>query len=161
MKRWEWRDTPHSPKLQHHWKSPSGHTLWSLTVVQRSSRYILQLQPIEQFFSVIIFFINSILFLSSWVYRNVVLYYQFLEGRKPDFLWIAQSAGAPEYSDCISAWGVWTPHNECPGYDTKSSDGDVPVMLEFGGIWSTPSLPSLPDPLCSGFEVPIRTKLST
>ena len=51
---------------------------------------------------------------------------------------IAQSAGAVEY----------TYYNECPRYDTKlQSDGEIPVMLEFWGIWSTPSLPSLQDPV--------------
>ena len=43
--------------------------------------------------------------------------------------------------------GVRSPPNECPGYDTKQSDGEVPVMLEFWGIQSTPSLPSLQGPL--------------
>ena len=32
--------------------------------------------------------------------------------------------------------------NECSGYDTKQSDGEVPVMLELLGMWSTPPLPS-------------------
>ena len=32
--------------------------------------------------------------------------------------------------------------NECPGYDTKQSDGEVPVMLELWGMRSTPSLTS-------------------
>ena len=36
---------------------------------------------------------------------------------------------------------------ECPWYDTKQSDGDVPGMLELCGMWSTPSLASLPGPL--------------
>ena len=36
------------------------------------------------------------------------------------------------------------PLNECPVYDTKQSDGEVLVMLEFGGIQSILSLPSLP-----------------
>ena len=40
--------------------------------------------------------------------------------------------------------------NECPGYDTKQSDGEVPVMLELWGIQSTPSLPLLPGPLGPG-----------
>ena len=40
-----------------------------------------------------------------------------------------------------------TPPNECPGYDTKQSDGEVPAMLEIWGMRSTPSLPSLPGPL--------------
>ena len=52
---------------------------------------------------------------------------------------IAQSAWAVEYTDC-------TP-NECPGYDTKLSDGEVPVTLELWGTWSTRSLPLLPGSL--------------
>ena len=39
------------------------------------------------------------------------------------------------------------PPNECPVYDTKQSDGEVPVMLELWGMQSTPLLPSLPGPL--------------
>ena len=35
-------------------------------------------------------------------------------------------------------------------YDTKQSDGEVPVMLELWGMGSTPSLPSLPGPLWPG-----------
>ena len=46
-----------------------------------------------------------------------------------------QSAGAVEYTDCIS------------GYDIKQSDGEVPVMLELWGMQSTSSLPSLPGSL--------------
>ena len=37
--------------------------------------------------------------------------------------------------------------NECPGYNTKQSDGEAPVILELWGIWSTLSLPLLPGPL--------------
>ena len=40
--------------------------------------------------------------------------------------------------------GVRLP-NECLGYDTKQSDGEVPIML--WGMQSTFSLPSLPAPL--------------
>ena len=43
--------------------------------------------------------------------------------------------------------GKTLPLNECPGYDTKQSDGEVPVMLGPWGIWSTPSLPLLQGPL--------------
>ena len=42
---------------------------------------------------------------------------------------MAQSAGAVEYTDCFSAEGKHSP-NECPGYDTKQSDGATTVMLE-------------------------------
>ena len=43
-----------------------------------------------------------------------------------------------------------TPPNECPGYDTKQSDGEVPAMQELRGIRSAPSLPLLPGRLWSG-----------
>ena len=38
-----------------------------------------------------------------------------------------QSAGAVEYTDCISSEGKTPPH-KCPGYDTKQSDGEVVEM---------------------------------
>ena len=46
--------------------------------------------------------------------------------------------------------------NECSGYDTKQSDGEVPVMLELYEMQSTPSLSSLPGPLWSGVVAPDR-----
>ena len=49
-----------------------------------------------------------------------------------------------------------TTTNECPGYNTKQSNGEVPVILELWGMRSTPSLPSLPDPLWPGVVVPFR-----
>ena len=49
-----------------------------------------------------------------------------------------------------------TPAHECPGYDTKQSDGEVPVMLEFWGIQRTPSLPSFLGPLLLEVVVPDR-----
>ena len=61
---------------------------------------------------------------------------------------VAKTAGAAEYTDP-------TP-NECPGYDTKQSDGEVPVMLELWGMWSTPSLPLLPGPLWPRVVAPDR-----
>ena len=45
---------------------------------------------------------------------------------------IAQSVKAVKYTDCFTADGK-TPPNECPGYETKQSDGEVPVMLAFWG----------------------------
>ena len=47
-------------------------------------------------------------------------------------------------------------HQRMSWYDTKQSDGEVPVILELWRIWSTPSLPSLPDPLCTGVVAPDR-----
>ena len=67
---------------------------------------------------------------------------------------MAQSTGAVVYTDCLS--GKTLTPNECPRYDTKQSDGEVPVMLELWGMQSTPSLPSLPDPLWLGAVAPDR-----
>ena len=47
-----------------------------------------------------------------------------------------------------------TPTNECPGYDTKHSDGEVPAVLELWEMRSTPLLPSLPGPLQLGVVAP-------
>ena len=58
---------------------------------------------------------------------------------------VAQSAEVVEYTNCTSADGL--DPNEYPGYDTKQSDGKVPVMLGPRGIRSTLSLPLLPGPL--------------
>ena len=69
--------------------------------------------------------------------------------------------------DCPVSWGcrihwlplcrgVRPPPNECPGYDTKQSDGEVPAVLELWGMRSTPSLPSLPGPLWPGVVAPDR-----
>ena len=52
--------------------------------------------------------------------------------------------------------GVRHPPNECPGYDTKRSDGEVPVMLGLWGMQSTPSLPLLPGSLWPGMVAPDR-----
>ena len=60
------------------------------------------------------------------------------------YIFIAQSAGAVEYTD------------ECPGYDTKHSDGEVLAVLELWGMWSTPLLSSLPGPLWPGVVAPDR-----
>ena len=60
--------------------------------------------------------------------------------------YIAQSAGAVEYIDLISAEG-YDARNENPGYDTKQSDGEASAMLELLGMRITPSLSSLPGPI--------------
>ena len=64
-----------------------------------------------------------------------------------------QSAGAVKYADTVSAEGS-LPHNECPGYDTKQSDGEVSVMMELCGMRGIPLLPSLPRPLWPGVVAP-------
>ena len=47
-------------------------------------------------------------------------------------------------------------NNDCHGYDIEQFDGETPVMLEFGGMRSTPSLPSLTDHLRSEMVAPDR-----
>ena len=73
-------------------------------------------------------------------------------------LCIAQSAGAVEYTDCkTSVLDMTSPgYDECPGYDTKQSDAEVPAMLELWGMRSTPSLPLLPGPLWPRVVAPDR-----
>ena len=51
--------------------------------------------------------------------------------------------------------GVRTP-NQCPGYDTKQSDGEVTVMLKLWAIVSIHSLLSLPGPFWLGVVAPHR-----
>ena len=46
--------------------------------------------------------------------------------------------------------------HECPVYDTKQSDGEIPVMLGLWGMRSTPSLPLLPGPLWPSVVAPDR-----
>ena len=46
--------------------------------------------------------------------------------------------------------GTSAPPQKCPGYDTKQSDCEVPVMLELWGIQNTPSSRSILGPLCPG-----------
>ena len=48
------------------------------------------------------------------------------------------------------------PTDECPRYDTKQSDGEVPVMLELWGMWNTPLLPLLQGPLWPQVVAPER-----
>ena len=52
---------------------------------------------------------------------------------------------------------VRLPPNKCPVYDTKQSDGEVPVMQELWGMRSTLSISSLPDPLWPGMVEPDKT----
>ena len=47
-----------------------------------------------------------------------------------------------------------TPPNECPGNDTKQSDGEAPVMLELWRMQCTPLLPLLPSPFWPGVVAP-------
>ena len=48
------------------------------------------------------------------------------------------------------------PSYESPDYDTKKSDGEVPMMQEIWVMLKIPSLPSLPDSLFLGVVAPDR-----
>ena len=67
----------------------------------------------------------------------------------------AQSGGAPEYIDCISA-GVYIPSKDSSGYDTKQSDAKASVILEPWGMRGTPSCLSFPGLLWHGVLAPDR-----
>ena len=69
------------------------------------------------------------------------------------------------YFNCRVGWGcrihrlllcrgLRPPYNECPGYNTKQSNGEVPAMLKLWGMRSTPSLPSLPGQFWPGVVAP-------
>ena len=73
-----------------------------------------------------------------------------------------------EFLGLLSQLGMWNtptaplqrgktpPSNKCPGYDTKQSDGEVPVILELWRMRSTLSLPLLPRPLWPEMVAPDR-----
>ena len=83
---------------------------------------------------------------------------------------LALFQAAVQHFNCPVGWGcrmrrlhlrrgVGTPPpNECPGYDSKQPDGEVPLMLRLWGIRSTPSLPLLPGPLWRGVVAPGRVR---
>ena len=67
---------------------------------------------------------------------------------------MAQSVGAAEYTDCISAEVLRLTQNKCPRYDTKQSDGEASIPLELWEMWSTLLLLSLQGPLCPRVVAP-------
>ena len=68
---------------------------------------------------------------------------------------IAQPPRAREYTACLSA-ERWDLLPEYPGFDTKQSHGEVPVILELWGMQSIPSLALLPGPLWLRMVAPDR-----
>ena len=60
---------------------------------------------------------------------------------------------------CPVGWGCKIhqhPSNKCHGYDTKQPHGEVKMILEFRGMRTTHSLPSLPGLVWPGAVVPNR-----
>ena len=66
------------------------------------------------------------------------------------------STGVALSESAQSVEAVRASPNECPGYDTKQSDDETLVMLEFWGMRSTRLLPSLTGPLWYEVVVPDR-----
>ena len=64
---------------------------------------------------------------------------------------------AVEHSIYIFCKGVRHTFTECPVYDTKTFDGETPV-LDVRGMWSTPWLTLLTAPLWTGVGVYIRLR---
>ena len=70
---------------------------------------------------------------------------------------VCNSVLITQCTSCTVGWGCRIRQlHHCRGvrllhwvswYDSKQSDGEALVIVEFGGIWSTPSLPLLPGPL--------------
>ena len=58
--------------------------------------------------------------------------------------------------DCFSVERQDPSTNKCPRYDTKQSDGEVPVMLQVWVMRSASSLPSLSGPLYPTVIAPDR-----
>ena len=58
----------------------------------------------------------------------------------------AQSAGAVEYTNCISEKRKDPVCNVCSGYDMKQSNGEASA-LDLSEMWSSRSLPLLPGSL--------------
>ena len=89
---------------------------------------------------------------------------QLITLHKPD-VWTSSTCSSSQSKNCPVGWGcrihwlllcrgVRPPPHECLGYDTKHSDGEVPVVLVLWGMRSTPSLPLLPGPLWPGVVAP-------
>ena len=109
--------------------------------------------------------VNVIFLLSSLVFRffyffllRLVLSLSSLSSGTLTFfiLFVAQTVAGCRIHRLHLCRGVRPPTNESPGYDTKQSDGEVPVMLGLWEMGSTPSLPLLPGPLCPRVVAPDR-----
>ena len=118
-------------------------------LISNSSSLITKLPSVPIITSITVTFMFHD-FLILWQSSSICLYFRFFLCRPCPVGW-----------GCRIHWlhlcrGVRLHPNECPGYDTKQSDGEVPVMLELRGMQSTPLLPLLPGPLWPGVVAPDR-----
>ena len=87
---------------------------------------------------------------AAWaVYVRAIAKVSFVIFSESNFDLVAQNPARPFGWRCIIRWlhlccGVIPLFNVCPGYDTKQSNGEAPV-LDLWEMWNSPSLP-LPPP---------------
>ena len=84
------------------------------------------------------------------VYKLWSLLFAFDNNLHPSIMiWPNRLGGSVEYTDCRDSDGLDS-HSECPGYDTKQSDGEVSVILEFWRMRNIHSLLSPPRSTLAG-----------
>ena len=91
------------------------------------------------------------IFISLHIYLSIYLLVSFLS------IYLSIYLSFP-FLSCPAGWSYRRvpPTNEYLGYDTKQSDGEVPVILELWGMRSTSSLQSHSCPLRSGVVARVR-----
>ena len=87
--------------------------------------------------------------------HNILAQQQIINYQQPAVTYnVAQSDGAVENPDLLSARVRPPPPQWLSWFDNKQFNGEVPVMLELRGMRITPSLISLPGPLWPGVVAP-------
>ena len=115
------------------------------------SRFILRLEVRKLrslYFYIYIFWL--VVSLDFFFFLHTVVYKVFLSNSNnlPRVVWFQVFlSNTNKHIVCPVGWGCRIHLYECPGYDTKQSDGEVPVIVELWGMQSTSSLSSLPGPL--------------
>ena len=102
------------------------------------------------------YFFNDLWIFCKYLIEIITIFIWF------DLVYLVNGISTP----CPVSWGCRihrlhlcrgpTPPNKCPRYDTKQSDGEVPLTLDLWEMWSTPSLPSLLGPLWLRMVAPDR-----
>ena len=122
----------------------NSHCICHVIICSTEDRFCWVRNTLETFCA----FRNSIHLRAKHSEKNRILHFSKTASYSllPSWLALENSPTAPLQRDK-------TLPNECPGYDTKQSDGEVPVITGLWGMLSTPSLPLLPDHLCPGQKI--------
>ena len=86
--------------------------------------------------------------------QGFYFYFHFVQSYNTNFIYCPVCCGCRIHRLHLCR-GVKT-LDECSGYNTKQSYGEVPVMLELWRMRSTPSLSSLSGPLVPGVVSPYK-----